>query len=105
MFETSALLDAVERLDLEAERLTCGSLSEVLAWIDDTGARQVVTPYLPQGPLNDWADDLRQALGSRGVTWCEWQRPWDTLVWPLATAGFFKVKKRIPNILHETGLV
>ena len=31
-------------------------------------------------------------------------RDWDRLFWPHATAGFFKLKERIPRILSELGI-
>jgi len=30
----------------------------------------------------------------------EWRRDWDAMIWPHATAGFFKVKKQIPKFLR-----
>jgi deoxyribodipyrimidine photo-lyase len=29
------------------------------------------------------------------------RRPWDDLVWPHATAGFFKLRERIPRLLRS----
>jgi deoxyribodipyrimidine photo-lyase len=60
-----------------------------------------VTPYVPQGPLRDWIDAATPALAARGITLTEWRRDWDSAIWPHATAGFFKVKERIPRILAE----
>jgi deoxyribodipyrimidine photo-lyase len=45
------------------------------------------------------------ALDAAGITLCEWQRPWDSAIWPHATAGFFKVKKKIPEIIHQRQLL
>lgn len=52
------------------------------AWASAAGARQIAILYIPEGPL----PALNQAI------------------WPHATAGSFKVKERIPQILHEAGI-
>jgi len=41
-------------------------------------------------------------LVERGITLCEQRRAWDDAIWPHATAGFFKVRKQIPQILEQT---
>ena len=74
-------------------------------WAERCGARQIVTPYVPVGPLRDWLDEARAELDAGGIVLAEWQRDWDRAIWPHATAGFFKVKKRIPSILLEVGLL
>ena len=77
---------------------------DLAAWADRAGARQIVTPYVPEGPLRDWLREAEPALADKGIVLAEWRRDWDSAIWPHATAGFFKVKKQIPRILHETGL-
>ncbi|WP_179379852.1 FAD-binding domain-containing protein [Jannaschia marina] len=56
------------------------------------GFDHVVTPYAPTG----W---LRTALDALPVETLRPVRDWDLAAWPHATAGFFKVKKVIPDIL------
>ncbi len=58
-------------------------------------------PYVPTGPLKDWLDASRSKLENHGLTLTEIRRPWDDAIWRYATAGFFKVKKEIPNILNR----
>ncbi|MEX0602804.1 MAG: hypothetical protein WD295_05650, partial [Bacteroidota bacterium] len=53
------------------------------------------------GPLRDWLDQAAPSLARAGITLCEWQRDWDAAIWPHATAGFFKVKQNIPQILQR----
>ena len=48
--------------------------------------------------------EIESALDAAGITLTECRRDWDTAIWPHSTAGFFKVKKNIPLILHEVGL-
>ncbi len=103
-FEAAALSDAARRAGFDARSLRAGAAGELASWAARAGARQIVTAYVPRGPLRDWLNEAELALAAQGITLCEWQRPWDKAIWPHATAGFFKVKKQIPRILHETGL-
>ncbi|MEM6304249.1 MAG: FAD-binding domain-containing protein [Pseudomonadota bacterium] len=103
-FEQQALEDAATRLDRPTEMLRAGVPADLAKWASGQGARQIVMPYAPTGPLKDWMDEATPHLKSAGITVAELRRDWDALVWPHATAGFFKVKKKIPEILHRTGL-
>jgi hypothetical protein len=103
-FEAGALADTARRAGVEAVPLRAGVPGDFARWADRAGARQIVTPYVPTGPLRDWLEAAQPALAQAGITLTEWQRDWDGLIWPHATAGFFKVKKQIPRILHAAGL-
>ncbi|MDG4648194.1 FAD-binding domain-containing protein [Roseibacterium sp. SDUM158017] len=103
-FEAGALEDAARRSGLETEPMRAGVPSDLARWAVRAGATQILTPYVPEGPLRDWLAEAGPALGEAGVTLCEWRRDWDALIWPHATAGFFKVKKKIPDILQDAGL-
>ncbi len=103
-FEEGALADAVVRALGPATPLQAGAPEDFAAWAGRAGARQIVTPYVPVGPLRDWLCAAEPALAARGIGLCEWRRGWDAFIWPHATAGFFKVRKQIPAILHDAGL-
>lgn len=103
-FESTALHDAAARANIDAEPLRAASPRDLVSWAEGAGARQIAMPYVPTGPLADWIDAARPLLHEHGIALTEWQRAWDALVWPHATAGFFKVKKRIPEILDQSGL-
>lgn len=104
-FERDALADVAQRNKLLPVRFEMtsgdGALQELIAFILQSGAKQVVTPYLTQGPTRDLLEGQRARLESRGVGLCEWRRDWDTQIWPHAGAGFFKVKQRIPDLLRS----
>jgi len=102
--EAAALGDAAARLGVAPDAMRAGMPGDLAAWADRAGARQVAMPYVPTGPLADWIGQARRALDARGIALTEWRRGWDALVWPHATAGFFKVKKKIPDILAASGL-
>ncbi len=103
-FETKALADAAKRIGKTVDPLTAADPKDLAKWAATTGATQIATAFVPRGPLRDWLDDAGPALASAGVTFTEWQRDWDTAIWPHATAGFFKVKKAIPRIVRELSL-
>ncbi|MEI4233284.1 FAD-binding domain-containing protein [Roseovarius sp. D22-M7] len=103
-FEGGALADAARRIRREASELRAGVPGDLATWAARAGAAQIVTPYVPTGPLRDWLNEAETALHAQGIALCELRRDWDALIWPHATAGFFKVKKKIPQILHRAGL-
>jgi hypothetical protein len=103
-FERAALRDAAQRLGHATTELRAGVPGDLAKWAAQAGAEQIVTPFVPRGYLRDWLDSAQPALDSHGIPLCEVQRDWDKLVWPHATAGFFKVKTKIPHILQDAGL-
>jgi deoxyribodipyrimidine photo-lyase len=98
-FEAEALADTAARAGVSALALGAGTPDDLARWAATAGARQIVTPYVTRGPLHDWLQSAAPALTARGIPLCEWRRDWDATVWPHATAGFFKVKQKIPDLL------
>lgn len=103
-FEAGALDDAAARVGVAVDMARADHPATLADWAGKSGATQIVTPYVTQGPLFDWLDEARSSLAARGIALTEWQRAWDLAIWPQATAGFFKVKQNIPRILRDTGL-
>ncbi|MEL6583159.1 MAG: FAD-binding domain-containing protein [Pseudomonadota bacterium] len=103
-FEEAALQDAAQAFGPHTE-LTARDPADVIAWAQEAGAEQIITSYTPEGPLRDWIVDAEPAFAAAGLRLAEARRPWDGLIWPHATAGFFKVKKKIPEILHRAGVM
>jgi deoxyribodipyrimidine photo-lyase len=101
-FEAGALADAAARAGAAPALLRAEHPDVLVKWAAGAGATQIVTPYVPRGPLFDWMDQARPLLAARGITLAEWRRDWDSTIWPHATAGFFKVKQQIPRILGRT---
>ena len=104
-FERAALADAAGRAGFAAQAMRAGVPPDLAAWAARAGVAQLVTPYVPQGPLRDWLEAATPALSARGITLTEWRRDWDSAIWPHARAGFFKVKQQIPRILADTRTV
>ena len=103
-FEREALKDTALRSNLDTTELRAGVPADLARWASGAGATQIATPFIPTGPLRDWILDAKPALDEAGITVVEWRRDWDGLIWPHATAGFFKVKKHIPEILNSIGV-
>lgn len=100
-FESGALHDAASRAAVTAQRLHAGVPADLALWAARAGANQIATPYVPQGPLRDWLCYAEPALAAQGIVLAEWRRDWDAVIWPHATAGFFKVAQQIPQILQR----
>ncbi|MEM9725501.1 MAG: FAD-binding domain-containing protein [Pseudomonadota bacterium] len=111
-FEAGALADQAARLSAAGAKADGAALTaldpaardDLIAWARDHGAAQIVTPYVTTGPLRDWFDAAAPDLAEAGLRVVEPRRDWDRLTWPYATAGFFKVKQKIPSILSRLGV-
>ena len=101
IFEAAALMDAAARVGVDAVSMRAGVPDDLALWAARAGAVQIITPYATQGPLADWLAAAAPALAAKGIIIAEPRRQWDELIWPHATAGFFKVKQQIPRILER----
>ena len=104
-FEQSALGDAASRINLDITELRAGTPNGLVRWASRTGASQIVTPFIPTGPLRDWIIEATPSLNEAEIEFVELRRNWDDAIWRYATAGFFKVKKQIPDILKIKGIL
>lgn len=68
------------------------------------GVTSIVTPYAPTGPARSRLDRAEPKLKDAGVTLCRIMRPYDSIAWPHAKAGYFGLKKKIPTILSQLKL-
>ena len=100
-FEADALADTAARAGVTAVEWRAGRPDELAAWAESAGVTQIVTPYVTRGPIHDWLRDAAPGLAAKGIVLAEWRREWDAAIWPSATAGFFKVRQRIPRILDD----
>lgn len=87
-FTTGLAEDAVARSDRQGP--VTGDAGEIAAWA--RAFDHIVTPHAPIGWLRDALEDLPFQT-HRPL------RDWDAAAWPHATAGYFKVRKVIPDIL------
>lgn len=97
-FEQGALQDAAARL---SSAPVTADPQAVIAAAQDAGARQIVTAYAPIGPAHDWLTKARPQIEAAGMTLAEIRRDWDEMIWPHATAGFFKLREKTPRFLQS----
>lgn len=71
---------------------------------EHAGVRTIVTAHAPIGPARTRLDSAEPKLRAAGLSLCRILRPYDQIVWPHAKAGFFGLKKKIPNILRDLDL-
>ena len=104
-FDRGALEDAAIRARAagasEAELLSEIAPDDLARWAARTGAREIVTAWVPTGPTRDLLERARPALAAEGARIVMVRRDWDEAIWPHADAGFFKVKKKIPTLLRR----
>ncbi|MFT5354200.1 MAG: deoxyribodipyrimidine photo-lyase [Polyangiales bacterium] len=61
----------------------------------------IVTPFAPVGPIATELLASEALLSSKGVRMLRAVRTYDRLAWPHATAGFFKLAKKIPSLMAQ----
>lgn len=100
-FAYAAIGDALERYD-SSEGLIHGDWTPpLIARCDHLGVKNILTPYAPTGRTADRLAATEKDLAASGITLMQTLRSWDSLTWPHANRGFFKVKKKIPKILKS----
>ena len=108
-FATGAVKDAVTRaadsfgapgVVMEAD-YRCDDLID---WAASKNVKTIVTPYAPVGPVADFLSDAMAELARHDVRLLQVRRAYDTMSWPHASQGYFRLKKAIPSILSELNL-
>ncbi|MCF7699802.1 FAD-binding domain-containing protein [Loktanella sp. M215] len=101
-FTAAAIADCTARL---ADRLgpvtACTTTDDVAAWARTHALDTVTTHHIPTGPADDALGDLRRTLSDHGIGLCVQVRPIDALAWPHATAGYFRFKDVLPEVLAQ----
>ncbi|MDP4989633.1 MAG: DNA photolyase [Marivita lacus] len=94
-FKSALMADCTARWSASFGRVTNGlrSAQQIEDWARAAGAEQIVTPYAPVGPAATILNDIRALPLVRPL------RDFDRRAWPHATAGFFKFKKKIPELV------
>ncbi len=101
-FQAHCSEDVCVRIELDygvrAENVFNHSIESLTLWSQQLELQHLVAPFLPQG----WVRDrMYPCWGSLGFEAHYLLREWDRLFWPHARAGFFQLKKRIPELLPE----
>ncbi len=108
-FAAGALNDGLERAGhaygLEPTRLRpAPSADAIVRWARGLGVQQVITPFVPVGPVKEHLDTLSPGLARHRVSLAEIRRPWDELLWPHAERSYFSFRAAVPRILALLGL-
>jgi deoxyribodipyrimidine photo-lyase len=75
------------------------SAKQIAGWATGAGVKTIVTGYAPVGLIARDIALLRAELRNEGIDLIQHRRRWDVEAWPHARAGFFGLKKKIPNLL------
>ena len=104
-FSVGALADGAARAAAHFG-VPCSTVAshELPTWLSGQGLAALVTAQAPTGLIAWQLRDLAQPLAARGARLIALRRPWDDLLWPLATAGFFKLKAKLPAVIARLGL-
>ena len=109
-FVTGAVSDAVQRSAQEYSIHGDIALSQdwadtLLKWAKQHDLKTIATPYAPVGPVAELLADAMEKLAHHDIRLLQLGRPYDILVWPNASRGFFKLKDQIPAILERIGIL
>ena len=106
-FEKGAVQDAISRSGqtLATVATTQDWGAALIEAAQKAGTNRIITPWAAIGPIATQLDATKAALEKAGIHVHQQQRTYNTLTWPHATKGFFKLKKKIPNILNDLGFV
>jgi deoxyribodipyrimidine photo-lyase len=106
-FETGAVADAIARSGQKTAAVlsTQDWATTLIEAAHKAGTNQIITPWAAIGTVATQLDAAKTTLEQAGIHLHQQQRTYDTLTWPHATKGFFKLKKKIPSILNDLGFV
>lgn len=95
-FSKGAIADTLTRLGApDAPVFEPSGLAALLAFADREGARQIVTPYAPVGPISHCLTNLARLARPNGISVVRILRDHDRLAWPHATHGFFRFREAV----------
>ena len=95
--DTLNRLNSISRLDTEPRLIR--NPQAVQRWAEELRLDTLLVPYAPIGDLNAALAALISA--SSGVKVVPYRRRLDCLAWPHARAGYFGLKKKIPDIIDR----
>ena len=104
-FSAGALADGARRaaahFGVACDVVAAGGVAR---WLAGHGLATLVTAQAPVGESARQLAIVEGELARQGGRLVQLRREWDTLLWPHATAGFFKLKTRLPGVLKDLGL-
>ena len=101
-FTRGAIADGLERASrhfgLDPMPLQLEDADAVASWAADHDVSQIITAEAPVGPSAERLRTVAARLGRAGIPIVRLRRDWDDALWPLATAGFFPFREKLPRI-------
>ena len=104
MFAERAISDAADRAEIcfgfSPSHSAQDEWAEILVnWAKELRVSTLVTAYAPMGPVREKLDAAGGVLRDAGISLVEIRREYDSVCWPHASRGFFKLKQKIPDML------
>ena len=105
-FSNTAIQNTCKRLGkLNAEeRNNTNWTHTILEASDRIGTKNIIIPKVPVGAVKSKLRKIKKNLAEHDIYINEHYKNYDMHTWQHASKGFFKLKKQIPNILHQLGL-
>jgi deoxyribodipyrimidine photo-lyase len=106
-FKAGAVSDAATRVAARWGKpvIAVHCADELTTFAANQHARAIVTTVVPVGHVRPEVDRLTPECLAANIPLLQIARRWDSLFWPHATAGFFKLKERIPATLAALDLL
>ena len=76
-----------------------GSL--LVEWATKNHLDTIATAYAPLGPVAEMLAIAGKQLDRHGIRLLQLRRPYDSVTWPYARRGYFKLKEQIPALLER----
>ncbi len=73
----------------------------LIEWAASRNLSSIATPYAPVGPVAELLRSAEQKLSRHGIKLLLLRRTYDSLTWPHARRGYFKLKQQIPGLLES----
>ncbi len=108
-FAYGAVADAVGRvtnsLGVSGELSNSDDWGSLLVeWATKNHVNVIATAYTPVGPVAELLANSSRRLDRYGISVVQLRRRYDSMSWPHARQGFFKLKKQIPALLEQLEL-
>ncbi len=105
-FSNTAVQNACQRLgQLGVEKIDKTKWTDtILEASDRLGTKNIIIPKVPVGAVKSKLRKVKKNLAEHDIYIYEHYKNYDMYTWQHASKGFFKLKKQIPNILHQLGL-
>ncbi|MEJ6808901.1 MAG: FAD-binding domain-containing protein [Amylibacter sp.] len=105
-FSNTAVQNTCQRLgQLGVEKIDKTKWTDtILEASDRLGTKNIIIPKVPVGAVKSKLRKVKKNLAEHDIYIYEHYKNYDMYTWQHASKGFFKLKKQIPNILHQLGL-